>query len=120
MATVYRIQDKDGRGPFKPGFSSRWVELREDHDDLVPWFVEFGRVDMKCISGMAIGSACRTVEQLRRWFSESEYKTLKAHGYQAVEIDASIVAESQIQCFIQRPKQFKEDVKPFNLYGNPK
>lgn len=28
---IYRVQDADGRGPFKPGFSRKWVIDRDDH-----------------------------------------------------------------------------------------
>src|SRR5207247_592614 len=95
---VFRVQDKDGRGPWKPGFSHRWVEDREDHDKLVPWYTEFGRVDRRAIYGMAVGSGCRTLEQLRRWFTPSEYRTLRRLGYQAVRLKAGrILAESEIQ-----------------------
>jgi hypothetical protein len=41
---VYRIQDKKGRGPYRPGFSSQWVEDRDDHDNLFPWYQEFGPI----------------------------------------------------------------------------
>ena len=44
---IYRVQDAQGRGPWKPGFSHRWVEDRPDHYNLPPWFVEFGRCDLK-------------------------------------------------------------------------
>ena len=33
---VYRIQDNEGRGPWKPGFSSQWVIEREDLENLLP------------------------------------------------------------------------------------
>lgn len=87
MTAVYRIQDRDGRGPWKPGFSRRWVEDRADHDVLRPWFEEFGRVDKLAIVGFAIGCGCRTVEQLQRWFTPSEYATLLQFGYRAVRLD---------------------------------
>jgi len=45
---VYRVQDKEGRGPWRPGFSQIWVETRLDHMFLPPWYVEFGRVDLNC------------------------------------------------------------------------
>ena len=113
---VYRVQDKNGRGPWKPGFSSKWVEDRPDHDNLVPWYVEFGRVDHHAVTGMALGSACITIEQLRRWFTPSEYVTLQELGYKAVKMEADVLAKSQIQCFIQRAKPFKKDVESVNLY----
>jgi len=117
MTTVYRVQDKDGRGPWKPGFSHRWVEDREDHNNLPPWFVEFGNVHLKCIYGMTIGSACVTLDQLRRWFTASEYATLQRYGYRAVMMDVSrVLGESPVQCFVERSKPFSEGVIEVELY----
>jgi hypothetical protein len=117
LFSVFRVQDKDGRGPFKPGFSSTWVEDRDDHDNLVPWFVEMGRVDLQMIAGMSGGTACRTLEQLRRWFTPSEYKTLRRHGYQAVRLEAGrIIGESSIQLFFERCRPLREGATPVELY----
>jgi hypothetical protein len=117
LFSVFRVQDKDGRGPFKPGFSSTWVEDRDDHDNLVPWFVEMGRVDLQMIAGMSGGTACRTLDQLRRWFTPSEYKTLRRHGYQAVRLEAGrIIGESGIQLFFERCRPLKEGAIPVELY----
>ena len=117
MPTVYRVQDSDGRGPWKPGFSHLWVEDREDHDNLPPWFVEFGRVDKRGIFGMTMGSACKSLDQLRRWFTASEYATLKRYGYRAVMVDeVRLLAQSPVQCFIQRVKPFNVDVVEVELY----
>lgn len=115
---VYRVQDKHGRGPWKPGFSAQWVEVREDHDNLPPWFQEFGRVDLRTIRGMTIGSACMTIEQLRRWFTPSEYRKLCDFGYRAVTMEAFVVAKSSVQCFVQRPEPFNEGCKLIELYGD--
>lgn len=118
---VYRIQDADGRGPFKPGFSHRWTEDRPDHDNLVPWFVDLGRMDLQMIAGMAGGTACRTLDQLRRWFTPSEYKTLQRFGYQAVQLEAGrIIGESGIQLFFERCRPLKEGAVPVELYPNNK
>ena len=118
MDTIYRIQDKDGRGPWKPGFSQKWVEDRPDHDNLIPWYVEFGRVDQKVLTGEHSGSGCRTVEQLKRWFTKSEYKKLKKYGYKAVKMDINrIIAESDIQLFFGRAKRLKESVQVIKLYS---
>ena len=114
---VLRIQDADGRGPWKPGFSQNWVEDRPDHENLPPWFVEFGRVDRLALHGCATGSACRTIEQLRRWFTPTEYATLLRLGYRAVRMDVGrILAESDRQCFFERSKPLSQDVEPFDLY----
>lgn len=117
MTAVCRVQDADGRGPFKPGFSHWWVEERADHDNLVPWLQQFGRVDRLVAVKRNMGCACKTLEQLRRWFTPSEYATLRRYGYQAVEMDVDrVLAESLIQCVFQRSKPLREDVRPFDLY----
>ena len=114
---VLRIQDADGRGPWKPGFSRRWVEDRPDHENLPPWFVEFGRVDKLALVGEHVGSGCRTVEQLRRWFSPSEYMTLRRFGYRAVRMAVGrLLAESDRQCVFGRARPLREDVEPVELY----
>jgi hypothetical protein len=41
-ARVYRVQDVEGRGPWRPGFSRLWVRDRDDHDNLRPWVEQFG------------------------------------------------------------------------------
>jgi hypothetical protein len=116
-ATVYRVQDKDGRGPWRPGFSQLWVEGRDDHDNLPPWFAEFGRVDQRGIIGMAKSSACMTLDQLRRWFTPSEYATLRKHGYHAVRMQVGrVLAESAVQCFFERAKALHLDAEPIDLY----
>ncbi len=119
---VYRIQDKDGRGPWKPGFSHKWVEDRDDLDNLPPWYVEFGPIHTRAYTWESVGSACRTVEQLRRWFTRSEYGTLIRHGYQAVKMDASrILAASDIQCvFTRSNKPLNCDFEKFDLYESGK
>lgn len=117
METIYRVQDKAGRGPWKPGFSHKWVEDRDDHDNLVPWYFEFGPVHKILLVGEASGSGCRTVEQLRRWFTESEYQKLVKYGYRAVKMKVNrVIAESDIQLFFGRAKALRKGVRPFELY----
>ena len=117
MATVFRIQDAEGRGPWKPGFSHVWVEDRPDHDNLVPWYLEFGDVTKWAIYGMALGTGCSTVAQLQRWFTPSEYSKLLGLGYRAVRMEVGrILAESDIQCVFERSKPLREDVEPIDLY----
>lgn len=114
---IYRVQDAQGRGPWKPGLSHKWVEDRADHENLVPWINEFGAIHKKAIYGMSIGCGCLTLEQLRRWFTPSEYRTLKGLGYAAVTmIPGSILAQSKIQCVFQRVKPLNQDVIPIELY----
>ncbi len=121
---IYRIQDKKGRGPWKPGFSTKWVEYRPDHENLPPWTIEFINKPIRNSDGKillykekAFGCGCITIKQLKRWFSESEYKTLLKFGYRSVEIKPSrIIAESDIQCIFATKKLLKNIGKPFKLY----
>jgi hypothetical protein len=114
---VYRIQDADGRGPWKPGFSNNWVEAREDHKNLTPWLEEFGPVHLNALTGSHLGCACKTVDQLKRWFTVSEYQTLLDHGYSAVRLRVDrILAESDKQCVVSRSIPLRECVTVFNLY----
>lgn len=115
--TIYRIQDKDGRGPWRPDFSHRWVEDRDDHDNLPPWPLEFGNALARRRNGMHVGCGCLTLEQLRRWFTASEYKTLTDFGFKAVQMQANrILAQSNIQCVFERAKPLKIGVVEIDLY----
>jgi len=115
---VFRVQDADGRGPWKPGFSHRWVEDRPDHENLIPWFNEFGDVRERAIYGMVMGCGCRTLDQLRRWFTPSEYKTLLGFGYQAVKMQIGrVLAESDIQCVFECSKPLNQGCEVVQLYA---
>ena len=117
VRTIYRVQDKDGRGPFKPGFSHKWIKVRAAHDDLKPWFSEFGAINRKVRSGFRCGSACLSISKLRIWFTREEYATLQSLGYQAVKMDADILAESFSQCFFERERPLAEAIQPIELYS---
>ena len=120
--TVYRVQDASGRGPWKPGFSSQWVEDRpeEEYTRLVPWTVEFGfeNILRHSIAGMNLGCGCQSLEQLRLWFTSTEYQTLRQFGYCAVKMEIGrILAESDIQCVFERVKPLREGAEPVELYS---
>jgi|SRR6185503_6191450 len=115
---VYRVQDSDGRGPWKPGFSARWVEDRpeEEFATLLPWPVQFGML-RRSSARMSMGCGCKSLEQLRRWFTKSEYSTLRGFGYIAVKLNADrVLAESDIQCVFERSRPLCDSVEPVNLY----
>lgn len=117
MVDVFRIQDKDGRGPFRLGFSHVWVEDREDLGNLLPWFVEFGWVDRLLLYGEYGGSGCVALDQLGRWFTVSEYRTLVLFGYRSVKMEVGrLLAESKIQCFFGRAIPLSEEVVVVKLY----
>ena len=117
-ALVYRVQDKEGRGPWHPGFSHRWVEDRPDHENLGPIYADPGCPDMGCLTGfVAYGVACRTVEQLRRWFTPSEYAKLCMFGYQCVSMYADrVMFDTGTQCLFGRMLPLRFDAMPVDLY----
>ena len=90
---LYRIQDSDGRGPWRPGFSARWIDHEKDDSTCPPMKVEFpdwraavrsakrrGLVHFGCC---AIGTS-----GIRMWFNDAEIRRLRAFGYHMVDASA--------------------------------
>lgn len=101
-ATFFRVQDRDGRGPFKPGILDRWRD--PDGADYPPVQIEFGLDWREEIpAGWHCGCAFRTIEQAARWFSPSECSRLADLGYQLVSLRARPLRESACQSIIVRP-----------------
>ena len=103
MPRIYRVQDRDGRGPYRPGVSKLWV----DHNDVLPpptWMAEFGsdlRTQMH--PDEYVGCGMRRLDQLERWFSPSERVRLQALGYRLVALNVDrIIAESENQVVFGR------------------
>ena len=120
-AVVYRVQDSDGRGPWKPGFSQVWFTDRtaEEYAALAPWPLEIVRAIRQASLGKEVGYACETLDQLRRWFTPTEYKTLLRHGYHAVKLDAeAVLARSAMQCVFVRSKPLWIGAEAINLHPN--
>lgn len=100
-ATFFRVQDRDGRGPFKPGMPDRWRD--PDGADYPPVQAEFGLDWREEIpAGWHCGCAFRTVEQAARWFSPSECSRLAALGYQLVSLRGRALRESEHQVIVVR------------------
>jgi hypothetical protein len=116
MPVVYRIQDKHGRWPWKPGFSHKWVESRDDHKNLLPSYQDFSTIFFGLLRPH-IGCGCATIEQLQRWFTESEYKTLMNYGYMAVKLNVDeIIAKSDTQLLFRRNLPLRKKVVRVRLY----
>ena len=99
-SVVCRIQDAEGRGPYKPGFSHVWSE--RDSGPL-PIYLAFPKVmDDACKivkqRGGAVGCAFRSLEQAQAWFSPNEVLTLAKLGYSLVWIQPmQVLAENEDQ-----------------------
>lgn len=110
-AAFLRVQDRDGRGPFKPGMPDKWRDLCGNdfpsvQDEFgVQWRAEIPR-------GWHCGCAFRSIEQARLWFSPHECFRLNALGYRLVQMSGHAIRESRNQAIIVRPRAFRRDVVP--------
>jgi hypothetical protein len=104
MTVVYRWQDADGRGPYKPGISHYWAD--EDHADrkLPPFFEEFGMDIIKqCQPTECMGCGFRSPEQMHAWFTPTEQERMRLMGYRFGKLVADrILAESDKQLVFAR------------------
>lgn len=116
---VYRVQDKNGRGPFKPGFTIKWNEGREDMVNLEPFYCQFPSFNpaRDIARNEFCGCACRTIDQLKRWFTKIEYERLKKFGYKAVRLSVErVLHESDIQLIFARRKRLNKETTAITLY----
>ena len=121
MIKIYRMQDADGRGPWKPGFSKNWVEERDDFINLVPIFLQCGMVFKEVLYGEYSGCGCETIEQAQRWFAPGEYEKLLSFKYQFVAMEVNrIITKTPIQLYFGRAIPMNQDFEIVNLYGEEK
>ena len=102
MSRVYRIQDREGRGPWRPGLSHRWCDshLAEGVEDMPSTLKEFGAdfLERRRLPREHVGCAVRKVRYIARWVSKTEIERLDALGFRLVSIHPDrILAESQNQ-----------------------
>jgi len=109
---IYRVQHKNGRGPFKPGMTQRWAEQEER-----PGYVMFNYNEYITDKCKYTGCGCESIKQLKKWFTENEYNTLKKLGYNAVKMYVDIIHNSdEFQCIFGRKKPLKKNCAIFDLY----
>ena len=113
MSLVYRIQDADGRGPWKPGFSHKWSDLDNKTDSelarLKPMFFVPPR-NAHC------GVGCTSLKQLRLWFNETEYFRLLDFGYKCVRLDVQILQATDVQCAFAKSRPLNLGAAEVALY----
>lgn len=103
---VFRVQGRDGRGPWRPGFSERWSDLdfAEGMTALPTWMDEFGLgVLTRVPFGYETGSGVLTPEGILPWFSDTERKRLLALDFRLVRMNVDLIlGESPHQVFFAR------------------
>src|SRR4051812_11711426 len=102
MSRVYRIQDREGRGPWRPNLSRRWLDAEPAPgvEILLPWHVEFGYdlLKLRGLPGEHYGCAVRKPRDIARWVSKTEREKLSALRFNLVSIHPDrILAESANQ-----------------------
>ena len=100
---LIRIQDKDGRGPWRPNFSKIWLD-KAGPDLGLPVYEDFE--NFNCIikkahsQGKYLGCAMRE-ENLSLWFTKNEIRKLKKLGFDFVSCrNVEILAENKRQAII--------------------
>jgi len=110
---IYRVQDVEGRWPWRPGFSQRWIS--KDSTQPIPPAVQEEFPDFPDIVRRAhdrclyIGCGARGTAGLNTWFLPDELERLKGIGFLLVRCHAvKILAESANQVLFgsQRPLHF--------------
>lgn len=107
---VYRMQDANGRGPFKPGFTRFWVDPSRT-EWLPSIFDDFPELRFDKMGGY-YGCGCEDMDMLDRWFLPSEREILRAAGYSLVAVDADeILYRSPSQVIFWRKKPLNDGIK---------
>lgn len=111
MVTVYRVQDGSGRGPWRPGFSHRWIEAEAPAGRLTESLLDLMTVEqVRALPATHhYGAGCRRLADLAEWFLPVERERLRALGFWPVQVRAEIVVvESALQIFVGRVRPFAE------------
>lgn len=94
IVVLFRIQDKEGRGPFRPGFSTQWADATGGKM-LPPIYKELGIEPTKLRDivpkGLHCGCACKTPTQLQDWFTRTERRRLLALGFGIVRFEPDVI-----------------------------
>lgn len=112
---IYRVQDAEGRGPYRPLFSQHWVDA--DHDERnpplekeFPWLT-LAHFRLRARND-AYGFGFRTLEKLARWFSQSECIRLEAVGFNVVAMRVQeLIAEGEVQVLFWRCMPLRQQAR---------
>lgn len=101
---ILRIQDKAGRGPWRPGFSDAWVDAWRTQQNP-PIYVEVSNfreiVADAHKRGKHIGCAAKGMDGLLSWFSPMEIVRLHGMGFYVADASGcDVLAETPTQVLI--------------------
>lgn len=115
MSRIYRIQDADGRGPYRPGFTHVWQDDEGPVNPPMPVPVIMAlRAAMPRHHHMGFGFV--SLEQLRQWFTVPELRKLHVLGYVIAEMGATgILRRDEKQVVFHRRFPFTEGIRVVQL-----
>lgn len=93
MTHLFRIQDRDGRGPWRPGFSVQWIDPEKDDTLCPPMQVEFQNWQSSIRKAQSrglshFGCCVSGVRGLHQWFTPAELNRLRGFGFRLVSASA--------------------------------
>lgn len=110
---LLRMQDANGRGPWKPGFSNQWVDEARRFD-LPALQEDFGidfqpMVDAAFRRGLHLGTAVRGFDRFNQWFTNNERVKLALFGYRIVDAsECEVLGETNWQVVIGSARPLSE------------
>ena len=113
IATVYRVQDAEGRGPYRPGMSGRWCDPGHEARNPAVWD-ETGPAAVETLPrGRHAGCGFLTLGALAAWFTGPELSALERLGYGVVRLPgATIHARGGLQVMFWRDRPHTAGAKP--------
>lgn len=119
---VYRVQDRFGVGPWRPGVAKHWAEGRDgDEAKALSSIAESpearAAIAKHPLGTWSMGSGCLSHDDLRRWFNLREYRALLRLGYRAVALkEFRVIWRGEVQVVFVRRRHLTVDAVPFALY----
>ena len=115
---IFRVQDRSGRGPFRPGLTDKWSEnWRPPAIDSIPPFSELLKVRTLGFRGFG----CEKIEDLANWICADEFKTLRKMGFRVVSIEVDKIHwRDNFNCFFssEKPLSFRVRKERFHFSAN--
>jgi len=118
---ILRVQDAEGRGPYRPGFSAVWCDSFGPPPPMT-WLEEFPHLGRRVrrlqreYGGAHFGCGCRTEQQIHTWFTPTERYRLAKLGFQLVAMHVDrILAESPTQLVFLRERPLTEGIEVLPL-----
>jgi hypothetical protein len=107
---VYRIQDNNGRGPFKPGFTETWIKEQKNTSYFrISELNKLRKIKNK-------GCGCLSLSDLKKWFTKEEYQNLKKLGYICVKMKGKILLKNSDQVVFSKTSKLSLNKEILELY----